>query len=449
MPQGTKPRRKGRRQCVPPPPPLREGDGNSPAAFAVLHEVDGDLGMLLWVGLRRVHTRILDRRTAERAAPVGPGEATAQDEPADAAAASGGPRLRPPSAVDHEHFAGAVQHAPELRDALCTFALLRQAPQLLSDERVANACDDVRCWADGRGLLQTTMYFAEAAAYVEDTNPSRSNVAGRACQRAAVELHAAAWLYRGFLLSVNQKDEEQRFQALLGYGWLMYHLGEHRQGRKFLLKAARRTERSGRRKEAAYVQHDLLAIASESRPYLAGEIHVREALRLYPRSHRRIPWLVHDFGYLLNEHHLYREALVPLRAALPRIPEPHIQLIVWGNIAKAAAGAGRVDLYRQAIAEVDRLAGHKEFAAAALRNAAEGSWMMGEFDRAAAYAEATLKTAELRKERVPARYAAAVLEGIERGSPPPAQTEPPPGNHIEMLTRQCLARLSHWRPRVL
>jgi hypothetical protein len=440
MPQGTKARRKGRRQCVTPPPPLRDGDGGSPAAFAVLHEVDGDLGMLLWVGLRRVHARILDRRAAERA--------TSAAGPADVTASSDGPGLRPPSAVDHEHFAGAVQQAPELRDALCTFALLRQAPQLLDDEQVANACDNVRSWADGKGLLKTAMHFAEAAAYVDDEAPARANAAGWACRKAAVELQSAAWFYRAYLMSVSQKHEEQRIKALMGYGALMYHQRAYNQSRRFLLKAARRAERSGRRKVAARVQHELLAAASESRGYMVAEQHVREALRLYPLSDHLLPRLVHDYGYLLNEHRLYSHALPLLRAVLPLFPQPHVQLVVWGNIAKAAGGAGRVDLFRQAAGELERVSGHKEHAPAAYSNAAEGAWIIGDLARAAEFAHRALRLAELRNDPVPALRATAVVNGIADGIPPPREGSPPAGHHIEMLTRQCMARLAKWRPRV-
>ena len=336
----------------------------------------------------------------------------------------------------------------ELRAAVRLLLHWTQAPALVDETAVAEACDAVKRWTDVRGHMRTAAYFAEAAAFAEPDNPFRANEAGRVCRRAGLDLRAAMWFFRGFGLAVRLRRHAEATQALLGQAALMYHLGEHQASRRFLRKATRRARRGGQRKQAAFAQHELVLEAAEARTYSAGERHVLEALWLYPQSHQRFPAFVHDFGYLLAEKRLYTHALPLLRAVLPLIPRPAEQSVVWANIARAAAGAGRIQLYRESCDTAEGLSCEfGEHAAATYSLLATAAWLTGERERARQFAAQAQRIAEERRERYPAARARFVLDGIASDQVPPTELAPPPENQIEALTRQCLSRLRKWKPR--
>lgn len=423
----------------------------------MLEEVGGEVGGFLWLIVRRLHAyaecqekaitaRHRDereevfqqrRRRYRRSTPIVP-EGTPKASDADFPSRS--PK------VDREWLAAIAVDAPPLGAVARTFMLWSASPGRFQVEELAEACECIKVWADSTGALHTAAMFAEAAAYLDTANPFRANEAGRFCRRAALDFRAGIWFFRAFGLAVRSQNHGEATQALLGNAALMYHLGNHGEARRFLNKATRRARRAGQRRQAAYAQHELVLEAAEARSYLAAERHVLEALWLYPRSHPRFPHFVHDFGYLLSEKRLYSPALVLLRAALPLIFRPPEQMVVWANIARAAAGAGRVAEYREAAGTVEKLAVRfSEHRPAALSIVAVAAWLANDVRRAVALSHEARALGVARRERYPAIRAEAVLRGIEEGQDPPAEAEPPAGSQIEALTRQCLARLRKWR----
>lgn len=455
--------RAGRPQGIAPPPPIRLGDGRVPEAFDVIQEVGGDLAVFLWVTLRRLSAAVQQRLRSER---VGYkrrlDEAYARRKRRDGAdiPEAVSPASQESEATTEEPLAHRPRFVPcdlqwagpdpvpaELREALEALASMPRAPDPFEGSEVAGACAAIQRWADLRGYLQTAAYFAEGAAYVDSEDPFRANEAGRVCRRANLDARAHLWFFRAYGLAVRLKSHGEATQALLGQAALMYHLGEHKNMRRFLGRATRRARRAGQRKQAAYAQHELVLEAAEARSYADGERHVLEALWLYPRSHQRFPAFVHDYGYLLAEKRIYSSALPLLRAALPLIRRPAEAAVVWANISRAAAGSGRLDLYVEAAAKVDQLTvEHTEHAAAASSIVAVAAWLAGDRERAERLARTAHLIAMNRRERYPAERAASVLDGIKQGRPPPIEVAPPVENQIDSLIRQCLSRLRGWKP---
>jgi tetratricopeptide (TPR) repeat protein len=287
-----------------------------------------------------------------------------------------------PSETVRERFIVAVAETPELAEAFGTLGLLARAAHLVDAPLLAAACEAVALWADERSLLRTATQFAEAAAYTDAANPYLSNAAARFCRRSALMDRAAVWYERAFYLSRGTRDNGESLRALLGFGSLMKDQGRYKEAQRYLGRAARRAERTGRRRQAAEAHHNLLGIAAEIGSFADAEWHVRQAIRLYPVQHPRMPALVHDWAFLLTRHRLFTPALRAAQLAEPQLHRPEAKLICWGTIARAAAGAAKQEIFEEAVRRaLPLLALYQEYAGGTLIHLAEGSRYFGRWDR--------------------------------------------------------------------
>ncbi|HLL48380.1 MAG TPA: tetratricopeptide repeat protein, partial [Longimicrobiaceae bacterium] len=306
-----------------------------------------------------------------------------------------------------ERLGAACGHAPGLVEALGTFALLIRAPGEVDARRLSEACSQVHAWAEERSLLAVAMLFAEAAAYADPDDPARANDAGRMCRRAAEDERASSWYHRGYGLGVRRSDPTETIRAQIGYGNLMKDLGRHDEARKFLERAARRAIYTGRKRQAGEAHHDLLAIAAEVGTYSEAERHVRRALTLYPTHHPRIPYLAHDFAFVLIRHQYYSFAISLLNHLLPSINKPEELALVYGTMARAAGGARHRERYEDAEERALKVFGtHEEFSSATLIHLAEGARAFRKWDKSERYAALALEIARRRKESLLERDAA-------------------------------------------
>jgi hypothetical protein len=123
-------------------------------------------------------------------------------------------------------------------------------------------------------------------------------------------------------------------------------------------------------------------------------IHARRALHWYPRHHPRIPYLVHDFAYLLTRVRHERAALAVLENVHPLIPAEHESLLVWGTVARAAGGSGDVTLFTSAKTRVQQLSKrYTQHAAHALYEVAAGARLLDLWDVCEQFARDALTTA--------------------------------------------------------
>lgn len=222
----------------------------------------------------------------------------------------------------------------------------------------------------------------------------------------------------------------------------MRETGRYREARALLGRAAQIAASTRRHRQAAEASHDLLAIAVEDGTYEEAEMYVRAALRNYPIHHPSIPRLVHDWAFFLVRNALYEQALPLLLAIVPLAARPELTMLYWGSLGRAAAGAGRRDLYDYAARHVIALAGlHQEFAAAALANLAEGSRFFREWSRGQEFATHSIEIAVTRHEADVERGAREILTAIIERQVPVAQAPPPRASRIQAITRRIMALL--------
>ena len=357
-----------------------------------------------------------------------------------------------PSLETQEHVAYACTRAPQLLEAFGTFAFLVRAPSQIKEGQVAEACRLVHEWADAHSLLLTGVHFAEAAAVVAPENPSPANDAGWMCYRAALYERAETWYKRAYGLAVRMRhtdlsvSREQAIRALLRRGIMLQTLGRHETAKTYLDRAARRAARTGRRPEAAKANHELLTYMAEVGTYEEAEKYASQALDLYAHDAPRLPSLAHDYGFLLVRFCYFTHAIPLLQLSLSRNHLPEVQTLAWGTLARAAAGAGRRELFE--IAEkkaLSQVALHQDFAPAVFMHLGEGARSLGEWDQAESYAAMALEAARQRQQSLADRDAILLLDQIAERRPGPQEESPPNADRIRLLTRRFGSRLRKWK----
>ncbi len=360
--------------------------------------------------------------------------------------------FHPPTRTTLEAMGLACAKDPELIEAFGTFSLLLRAPHQARKEQVADACRQVFEWAEERSLLMTAVHFAEAAATADPEHPARANDAGHICRRAALNERSAIWYQRGFGLAVrigerrSIRSRVESIRALLGYGILMQFQGRYEEAKAYYERAVRRAVRTGRQRQAARAKHDLLTFAAEVGAYEEGERYATEALDLYPINDPQIPALAHDWAFLLIRFRHFTPVIPVLQLTAPHIQAPEIQTLVWGSLARAAAGARRRDLFAESERKVLlRVAQYEEYASAALIHLAEGARAFGQWDQAEQYAERAVEIARNRKQALQERDALELLRRIAGREAAPSEGDPPNPDRVRMLARRFTARLQTWK----
>ncbi len=388
--------------------------------FDFCGEVEGALGVVLWKRVRAVKLWAATRRERRRGL------------------------FTPPSGRTREQFLRAVDQAPELREPLATLTALVRWPERARPPAVAAACLAVAEWAEGQGKLETALQFAEAAAAARPRDPGAAAVAGQFCTRVAAVDRAVVWLQRAVVLARRAQDRVWYIRAHLRLGHLTFHLGDYDQARRLYVLAGRMAARTGRRALAGQAQHDLFTVACEVGTYEDAESHAWKALELYPVRHPGVPFLAHDYAWLLNREGFFSSAHVLLRATLPLIAT-HRRLPILGSLARACAGIGDREGYRAAVEEVLRLAGDTgEGAAAALIHVSGAARHFGDWALVETAAARALEVAVRREEAEPQQRARAILEGLAAREPGPPDRSPPDGSRAGELTAQFMVRLRKW-----
>jgi len=360
--------------------------------------------------------------------------------------------FRLPSRTTQEEVGYACARAPQLVEAFGTFAFLLRAPGQIKDAQVAEACRQVHEWADAHSLLLTGVHFAEAAGIVAPDDPARANDAGWMCYRAALYDRAETWYRRAYGLAVQMRrvdlstSREQSIRALLRTGILTQTLGRHEKAREFFDLAARRAARTGRRPLAAKANHDLLTYMAEVGNYTEGENYASQALDLYAHDAPQLPTLAQDFAFLLVRFHYYTYAIPLLQLSLSRNHLPEALTLAWATLARAAAGAGRRELFETAERKaLSQVALHEDFAPGVFMNLGEGARALGEWDQAESYAAMALEAARQRQQQLAERDALILMDHIAERQHAYSEEPPPNADRIRLLTRRFGSRLRKWK----
>ncbi|HYW08517.1 MAG TPA: hypothetical protein VE913_16275 [Longimicrobium sp.] len=254
-------------------------------------------------------------------------------------------------------------------------------------------------------MNETALQFIEAAAYAAPTDAELATTAGFHCFRLADWERAATWYHRAIILARQAEEWVWYIRGHLRLGILLFQQGYHDEARPHYLRAAR-------------------------------------ALELYPKRHSRLPYLAHDYAFLLVRNALYSRALAVLDHLDPEMFEPQYRIILWGTVARAAGGMrdrARYDLARE---QVLRLAAvSDEYAAAALVHVAEGWRSFGEWTAAEWTAGQALDTAIRRSDGTANRLAYALLDRIAERAPADRDREVPASVRVADFSRALARRI--------
>jgi tetratricopeptide (TPR) repeat protein len=384
------------------PPPVRRNGKNrhrpDPAPgeaarshFAMLGESEEAVALLLWSRLRAI--QVWTGTSANRRELL----VSANGQTAGALEIRSEALLREP----------ALALAVETLDSL----LSARVDVLARD--VADACLLIAEWAAERGMEQTTVRFAETAAFADPESPRAAAVSGQACARLAEYSRAEEWLTRSATLARLARDHEWVARSHLRKGGMFFQLGDHERARRHYRRAFWSGRCWGHRRLGAMAAHDLFTLEAEVGTLDAALIAADRALDLYPARDPRIPYFASDCGYVLLRFGYFRSAYPILRDAAPLIPRAD-HAIVTGLIARAAGGLQNRAQLEGAIAQVRELVSATDRgAAAALVETAHGARLIQEWDLAAQLAEEGLRRAEARSEQHKATEARELLAGVE------------------------------------
>jgi tetratricopeptide (TPR) repeat protein len=173
-------------------------------------------------------------------------------------------------------------------------------------------------------------------------------------------------------------------RAFMGWGTLWRDLGNYGRALRLYSRAAACARRGGVKWLAAEVSHDMLVLASEMENFQSAAYYASQALQVYPVHNHRVPALGYDLALLLVRQHMHEPALELVREAVSRIASPREQLIVKALVARAAAGAGRLEEFEEVTAQVlDTVRnGWEERAVGALVHLTFAARSLGDWERA-------------------------------------------------------------------
>jgi hypothetical protein len=345
----------------------------------------------------------------------------------------------------------ARSQAPELEKALDVFTALTTAPADADAGSLVLACRAVVDWAEKKGLEETAIQFAEAAAGVMPESAALANLAGRISRLFGRRGRAELWYDRAIGLSrrtPGKRGIRQYVRARLGFAATLVEIEEHAAALEHIATAATTAKRKGMRGKAAEAFHDAMYLSTMDAQFAKATIFARKAIHNYPFHHHRYPALGHDFALLLLYRGMYPFALSLLNSAVRKIASPAEQLVAWGTLARSAAGAGYQTRFEEATARVDQLVPtFSQTASAGLYSVGEGARLLGNWEMAERYALAAEDAALKSGTTQIVTRSRALLESITHRQAGPSPT--PEGGPSDLLLRRLAPavrlRLTQWR----
>lgn len=339
----------------------------------------------------------------------------------------------------------ASRLVPALQPAVRVFLRLRCGPGAVTHGELGDACYSVWGWCEGESLLATAAHFAEMAAYLSPDNPAYANDAGWACRRCAFHERATLWYRRGLRLAVCFKNRLEAIRALIGRGAVYKDLGRLDDARDYYDRASRRAFRTGKRRQAAVARHYIFALEAERGSFDAGLDEVRETLNLYPIFDRRVPYLAHDFAFLLIHNRYFHSALPLLEKLAPAIRRPDERMLVQSGLARAAAACGRREQSRAAEENVLEAAkAYVQYAPASFVHLAHAARSRGDWDVAAQHAARAEQIARKVRDAAIEQDAKLLSAQIAERTPPERENAEPCPYAVEVIDKMFTMRLRRW-----
>ena len=372
------------------PPALKRGDEIF-EGLGVLDELTGEKGLVLWQSLRDALLW-----------------AEAQDDERAALFSADAERARMAVIL-------SVQPPPELEEPLGVLARMLAEPTQISEEMVALACRRVSQWADDEGMLVTALAFAQAAATVTPGDPTMAFAVAKLARRRSEHARAETWYRRTIALARQIGDWATYSEAFLGLGRMSIKRGNMPAARRFLVRSMRAAQRNSLHELEGMALHALFGVAVEAGREQEAQELARAAYTAYgPQSHW-LSRLAQDVAYWWITQGYFSRALPVLRSVLPHLPKPSDRLMIFGNIARAAGGAGDREAFREGWVECFDLLNNAavgEHAAQGLLDLAYGAASLGLWDKAEMAAREALEVGLKNGEAKIRLTAESVLESV-------------------------------------
>ncbi|HEU4456875.1 MAG TPA: tetratricopeptide repeat protein [Longimicrobium sp.] len=383
-----------RRQRV--PPALTRGPDRLDG-IAILDELKGDLGLVLWRSARNVRLWAetpLDRR----------GELFA-----------GGAALTRRQEVER------LELDAELLAPMSVIVSLLEAPGRAEVQRLVNACRRIALWAEQRGALGTALEFSLAAAQAAPESAALAYEVAGLARRSAQYDRAESWYSRAIVQGRQNEQWRAYALALIGMGNMAIRRGNFPAARRTHRKSLRAARRHGVREAEAMAYHDLFVIEIETGAGAGSDAdtYAAAAFAAYDPRSPRLARLGYDVAYNWTLHGYFARALPVAQALTPHFDAPVDLIMVHGLVARAAGGTGAEDTHAEAARRVRSLIeaeGAEEGAARALLGVAYGAANLRNYEEAQAAALQALEIAMERKEGRVIVAAEAALESIRSGA---------------------------------
>lgn len=347
--------------------------------------------------------------------------------------------------------ADARSSEPELVSALEVFTELTEAPERISVAALVSACRAVAAWGEQRGFAETAMQFAEAAAAAAPESAALANLAGRLCRVYGKRGRAELWYDRAIGLSRRISGKagiREYIHAHLGFATTLLEIEDHERALKYIKRAGLMAKRKGMRGKAAEAFHDAMYLATVDGSLGKATVYARRAINLYPFHHSRLPALAHDFALLLVHKGMYSPALSILQSVVGKILRPADEVVVWGTIARSAAGAGHNSRFREAVEIVETLAPkYGQAGAAALYGVAEGARLLEDWAMAEQFATEAASRALATGSQQVVSLSLKLVAAVKAREPGVAKlrTSDPSGTLLRHLAPLVRLRVAKWR----
>ena len=307
--------------------------------------------------------------------------------------------------------------------------LLRALKGRKGGAAAAAACAQVAQWAESRNALRTAAFFVEAATAFGPSDAKLANWAGRLAMRRAEYESANRWYCKGIELGERGQDWESVAIGWSGLGAIMRNSGGDPEDAAALhMRSLAVARRHGLTTQEAEGFHALAVLAFDQHRYHEGVTYARNALDIYGGNRRGIVVLANNLAWLwMDKDHTYRRVLPIFRECARSDANPAHQVVMLGNLARAAAGAEDWENFESAeyqlrskLLQAQDWEGH----AAGLLELAKGALMLGLRDKARLYAQQAHAAAKRRREAALEKEAYAFLEQVDTPGAAPAQTGP-------------------------
>jgi hypothetical protein len=358
----------------------------------------------------------------------------------------------------HELFTSTAEPIPQwlrslgselmISGAVLALARLGREPGEASSDEIARASVQVSEWAARQGLAAVEVQFAEAAAAIFPTRPDLALFAGRAARRHAAYERGIQWFARSLVLARRADNNAAYTLTLIRWGTLELQRSRLGHARRLFVRAWKAAKRFKLRGLGAFARHDLLVLGFETATFGEGLAHAEAAFQLYgPKQKHRIPYLVHDVGFLYMHNGYFSAALPIFSAVLPFVIHPSERVQVFAHLARTL---GALDNERGFEEAAEYVAGEFKptypHAAASLLYVARGAASVGQRRRARSLAVDALALSQSRGEKSVTALATQFIEALNarRASAVERDKEPPEG--VSEFSSRLLRRLAKLSP---